>query len=250
VRQKTGIKGHSFFNPEACEAIIEYRERRNAPPTSDKTGDKKIYEKRKTNPNSPLFIKEAISDEYLENHDEKYRKLSSNKISNIYITIVKRAGLETEENAMNTFRSHNMRKYFNATLKNKGMEYDDVEYMMGHTLFGVRNDYDDLDPEVLKERYMERMQHLYIEKELKEELDVTTTPEYQAVVKEKEELQTQVTDVSKGVKYVREMSKEFKGIQDDMSAMINILGREKYKQLKTEIEMRKNEEMMMTEVEA
>lgn len=41
VRQKTGIKAHSFFNPEACEAIIKYCEIRNASPVSDKNGTKK-----------------------------------------------------------------------------------------------------------------------------------------------------------------------------------------------------------------
>lgn len=250
VRQKTGVKAHTFLNPEACEAIFVYREARNALPAADKAWAEKRYEKRKTTPKGPLFIKEAISPKYLEKHDEKYRRLSSDKISNLYITIVKRAGIETDKGIMNTFRSHNMRKLFNSELKNNGMEYDDVEYMMGHTLDGVRSSYDDLDPEVLKERYMQRMHHLYIETERMEEIDVTTTPEYQAVVKEKEELQTQVTDVSKAVAFVREKAKEVKSMQNDIDVMINIFGKEKYEQLKMEVEMKKLQEMMMTEVEA
>lgn len=250
VRQKTGVKAHSFLNPEACKAIFIYREERNALPGADKTWAEKRYEKRKTTSNGPLFIKEAISPKYLEKHYEKYRRLSSDKISNLYITIVKRAGIETDKGIMNTFRSHNMRKLFNSELKNNGMEYDDVEYMMGHTLDGVRSSYDDLDPEILKERYIKRMHHLYIETERMEEIDVTTTPEYQTIVKEKEELQTQVADVSKGVDYVRKMAEEFKGIQADMDVMIDIFGKEKYQQLKMEVEMRKLQEMMIPEVEA
>ena len=82
------------------------------------------------------------------------------------------------------------------------------------------------------------------------EFHLSSCCEYQAVVKEKEELQTQVTDVSKAVAFVREQAKELKGIQNDMDVMIDIFGKEKYQQLKMEVEMRKIEEMMMTEVEA
>lgn len=251
-RGKTDIDYITFLNPEATRAIIEYLEWRDTVPSTNFQRDMDIYEKRKASPESPLLIKGVVSNEYLKDRDEKHRRLTSIKISNTYAVLARRAGVATSKGEMNSFRSHNMRKYFSTTLNDKGLEFIDIECMMAHEQGAVNAAYYKHKPEVLKEKYMKVMSALYIE----EKFDVTATPEYQEVVrekeevvKEKEELLTQVSDVNKAVEFVREKSKEFKNIEENLNMMIDYLGIEKYRELKSKVEIRRSEEAMR-EVEA
>lgn len=71
-------------------------------------------------------------------------------------------------------RSHNSRKWFNSTLKNKGMETDFIEFMMGHKLDSTRGAYWFSDPAELKEQYKKIVQYLTISKMV----DVVESYEY------------------------------------------------------------------------
>jgi len=59
-------------------------------------------------------------------------------------------------------RSHNMRKYFNQTMRESGMPVDLVDYLSGRQETATRAAYHEWKPEKLKEEYMQYMEHLYV----------------------------------------------------------------------------------------
>jgi len=135
-RQKNDNDFITFITPEATDAIKAYLKWRDRP--SEPNDDR---ERRKVTPNSYLFISSKVKEVYLKTGNEEKRKLTARAICNVYDRISTSATISTPRGHYNTFRSHNMRKFFTSMLKNKGCDSDMVEFFCGHTLGETKDAY-------------------------------------------------------------------------------------------------------------
>jgi integrase len=183
-RGKVGRDFITFISPEASNAILKYLEWRNRPPSRYEKSKRLEYEKRKTTPNSSLFIKLKIENKYLDTHDEKIRSMNKSTIGPMYRRIIEQLGIIIPPGEFNILRSHNLRKDFDSHLLNEGMEGDIIEYMMGHRLSGSKSHYYEGDVNKLKKMYAEFVHAVTV----MENRDVEHSNEIQKM-KEKYEIQ-------------------------------------------------------------
>lgn len=205
-RDKTNTDFITFLDPEATTAVLEYLAYRNR--TLDYTDTRREQQLAKQHwveglevkkgrrgkkggkdePNGQyLFIKRQIDDSYLQTKSEKLRKLDVKGLLKAYSEIANKSQKSGGQGVWDLIRSHNIRKFFNSTLKNAGMDSDLVEYMMGHTLGPTKDAYFRGNAELLRRRYTEFMVHLTIQKPL----DVAASPEYQKIEAENRVLKTE-----------------------------------------------------------
>ncbi len=178
----------TFISPEATRAVIKYLEWRDRPPARpDNTRDVTEYEKRRTTTDSFLFVTSKVPPAYLITHDEYIRKCKSDTIIRIYNRMSCNANMCAPKGVYNPVRSHNMRKFFVTNLKNNGCDGDLIEYFVGHTLSGSKNDYYEGNPDELKEIYKQFIPYITIRKDI----DVSESPEYQTIKKENVILQAE-----------------------------------------------------------
>jgi integrase len=178
-RGKSGQDFVTFTSPEASRAIKDYLEYRNRPATTNEKRIVRQRDKQRTYGDAGyLFIKNNIPDKYLDSYDEKLRKLDTKGLINVYKNLSAKAGLSTESGTWNLIRSHNMRKFFNTTLKNAGFDSERVEFFMGHALGGVKGAYYRAEADKLREIYKKFIPYLTIQKEL----DISESQEYQQAV--------------------------------------------------------------------
>ncbi|WP_292467403.1 tyrosine-type recombinase/integrase [Methanolobus sp.] len=186
-RRKVGIDFITFISPEASKAVLNYLEWRDRPPAGSEKCDLLEYEKRKVTPGSYLFIQNKVKKEYLLSQNESIRRLTSENITLLYNRISADLGARAGPGIFNPLRSHNMRKYFNTSLKNEGMDSDLIEYMMGHQLDGSKAAYFEGDPEKLKKIYQKYIPFITIKKEL----DISESPEYTVIKNENDILRAE-----------------------------------------------------------
>lgn len=191
-RQKTDTDFITFLDPEASQAVLDYLVHRNT--TLDYTDNKKLgildkqaWENKGKTGKQYLFIKKLVDNEYLKTRNEELRKLDTKGVLKAYSDIADRAQKSSGRGIWNLIRSHNMRKFFNSTLKNAGMDSERVEFMMGHDLGGTKNAYYRADVKKLKELYATYMVHLTIQKPL----DVAASPEFQKITRDNEVLKAE-----------------------------------------------------------
>ncbi len=184
-REKSGTDFVTFISPEATRAVHEYLQYRNRDAkTPDEYRERQLSKQKVYGNKGYLFIKRSISDEYLENHDEELRKLDTVGLLKAYRTLSERAQKSTEKGVWNLIRSHNMRKFFNTTLKNAGFDSERVEFFMGHTLDGTKGAYYRAEADKLRALYAAFVPYLTIQNEL----DVASSPEYQKLAAENTDL--------------------------------------------------------------
>ncbi len=163
-------KGHefvTFFSPEVCDIIDAYLEQRNAPPVCEgrtcRETVTKAYMKRrydidiengKSKHDLLLFVNNSISAKFLENRDEKYRKISREAVRTMYVTLSNSSELNTAIYEWSTIRSHKMREFFGNTLENNTSKPKLVRHMMGHKSGAVENAYYRPHQETLKKFYV------------------------------------------------------------------------------------------------
>ncbi|KKG05876.1 hypothetical protein DU40_13600 [Methanosarcina mazei] len=135
-----------------------------------------------------LFILSRIPPEYLETKNEELRKFNIHAMLNLYRKISVKAKKNTPEGCWNIIRSHNMRKFFNSTLKNVGADHDFVEFCMGHRLSDTKMAYYEGDPVKLREIYARYIPYLTIQKDL----DITETPDFKRLTEENKDLKALV----------------------------------------------------------
>ena len=187
-RKKTKYDFITFISPEASDVINDYLEWRNREPKRKSHTDiMRGYEKRRVrSDNDYLFIKSQISDDYLKTPKEEDRKLDPLGLMQVFRTISKKMGLESEdEGRWGALRSHNFRKYFNSTLLNNGGDIFFTDYLMGHVVDQTHEAYFKADPEKLRERYMRFVPHLSIEEV---EARVLTSDSYEKLTQDNERL--------------------------------------------------------------
>jgi len=100
----------------------------------------------------------------------------------IYREMSEKARKNTPKNSFNLIRSYKVRAWFNSTLLNAGYDFFHAEEFMGHSLPATQNHYYQTNSEGLKEYYSKFIPYLTIQKDL----DVSTSQEYQAIVRENE----------------------------------------------------------------
>ncbi|WP_406661551.1 tyrosine-type recombinase/integrase [Methanolobus sp. ZRKC3] len=217
-RRKVGVDFITFISPEASRAIIKYLEWRDRAPSGNEQRFLIECEKRKVTDDSYIFIKKSVSRDYLLLRDEDKRKLKAKNIRDVYARLSAQLNAVSPPGVFNLLRSHNMRKYFNTTLKNEGLDGDLIEYFMGHQLDGSKDAYFEGNPEKLKSIYQKYVPHLTISKEL----DISESPEYQKIVSENEVL-TKVT--AQNVVKLDEMTmmnQRIEQMQQDMQKMAEL----------------------------
>jgi site-specific recombinase XerD len=186
-RFKTNHPYITFLTPEATQAVNEYLIYRDALAISNRERDIETYNKRKTTPDSYLFINDRVNDSYLTMTDEslkgisreELRKLKARNFSKRFAKLANKAGYATPEGIYNLIRGHNMRKVMTSILKNKGMDSERVEYMTGHSLGETKNAYYRGCVEDLKAMYVKYIAYLTVT----EKYDVKQSPEYIDMVK-------------------------------------------------------------------
>jgi len=165
-REKVELDFITFLSPEATEAVQDYLSFRSRTSKIATEYRNNQLEKQKIRSDEGyLFVCRNVTDEYLMNHDEELRKINDNTLMHLYRRLAEKAQKTTPSGTWNVIRSHNMRKYFNSTLKNAGCSNTDVELWMGHTIGDTQEAYYEPNAESLKERYIQYMPHLLIQKE-------------------------------------------------------------------------------------
>lgn len=154
----------TFLSPEASEAVQDYIDYRNRIPKMRGKQRGIVHNKRKINSNDDyLFIKDDVPAKYLTTFDEKDRKLNPQGLMDAYRVLAERVGKDTKKGDWQFIRSHTMRKYFNNTLVNEGVDMFFVDFLMGHTVDSTHDAYFKADPEKLKKRYMKYLPYIAIE---------------------------------------------------------------------------------------
>jgi integrase len=187
-RQKTNVDFITFLTPEASRAIFDYLEFRNKKlKNKNKRREIQLSKQYVTSDDDYLFIMQRIPPEYLETKNDELRKFNTHAMLNLYRNISVKAQKNTPEGCWNIIRSHNMRKFFNSTLKNSGADHDFVEYCMGHRLSDTKSAYYEGDPEKLREIYARYIPYLTIQKDL----DISETPDFKRMAEELENLKAE-----------------------------------------------------------
>lgn len=237
-REKTNTDFITFLNPEATAAVLEYlsyrnrrldytdtrREQQLAKQYWDEDWERKNANrgrgrkgKADTKPHGQyLFIKRQIHDNFMKGKNEELRKLDVKGLLKAYSDIANRAQKSGGNGVWDLIRSHNIRKFFNTTLKNAGMDSDLVEYMMGHTLGPTKDAYFRGNAELLRQRYAGFMVHLTIQKPL----DVSTSPEYRKIEAENKVLVAETLKHMVERDELAEMKREMKRMKMDWDVLM------------------------------
>lgn len=206
-RTKTGNSFCTFLSPEATIAVLDYLEFRNR---EGKT--RRCIQHVKQNILSEkdhLFIKRHVAKTFSDTQDDKERALDLEALVKIYRNISTKAKKNTPVGTWNFIRSHNIRKFYNSALYNAGADSFFIEYTMGHALDETRAAYFRAAPEKLKEIYKKYIPYLSIQKEL----DISTSPEFKAIVKENEILKAEaIKNMVEKNEYI-EMQNELKELR-------------------------------------
>jgi integrase len=192
VRIKTKFKFITFLSSEATEHIIEYlayRQRKELE-SMDEDSRKQLAKQRIKGINQYgltgktlmevlpassdfLFIKTAISDEYLIKPDEQLRQLKTDNIDYMYDQINIRSGLATPSGERNIFLSHQLRKFCDNQMVEAKINPDYREFFLAHKPPGSQNNYHKFAQKLdaLKAEYMKCQPYLTIAAEYDAEKD-------------------------------------------------------------------------------
>lgn len=174
-RQKVEVDFITFLTPEASNAVIDYLTfRGRTVKTREKKRVRQVEKQKVFSDSNYLFITRKVVDEFLCDYDDEKRKLDKNTFMKMYRDISEKAQKSATHGNWNIIQSHNIRKFFNSTLLNVGMNFFYIEEMMGHTLPTTQENYYRASPEKLKEIYKKYIPFLMIQKEL----DLSESPEY------------------------------------------------------------------------
>jgi len=183
VRIKTKFKFITFLSSEATEHIIEYLtyRQRKEPESMDEDSRKQLAKQRINGINQYgltgktlmevlpassdfLFIKTAISDEYLIKPDEQLRQLKTDNIDYMYDQINIRSGLATPSGERNIFLSHQLRKFCDNQMVEANINAEYREFFLAHKPPGSQKNYHKFAQKLdaLKAEYMKCQPYLTI----------------------------------------------------------------------------------------
>lgn len=174
TRIKTGVKFTTFLSKESCAAIdsyLEYRSRPSAPKQHILSDD------------NYLFIPHRILKNYKPDDPktEEARKFSEVAFTRMYARLAEKSK-KINPAGFNWCRSHQMRKFFNNTLRLNGLQYGYCEHFLGHKPNAVESAYFQPNPAELKKQYLFYMPYLTIDKNM----NVVDSDEYRLLMDEKD----------------------------------------------------------------
>ncbi len=153
LRIKGKIKHHTFLGNETVTLIERYLAWR------DDT-ENPLYTKRKVyKETDKIFLRENISDKFLETMDDNIRAMQPQTVSKMFIRLSDRLGFNRQDGYYSHIRSHAMRKYFSNAYK--GIDYQYKEHWMGHA-GGVAVRYDTYNAEEGIEYYLQGLDSITI----------------------------------------------------------------------------------------
>jgi len=166
-RQKNNRDFVTFLTPEASTAVLDYLKfRGRQAKTLQQKRSRQLEKQRVRSDKGYLFICQKVPDEFLKTKKEELRKLDEKTVMSMYRKLSEDSQKCAESGIWNIVRSHNIRKFFNSTLKNAGADNFFVEQCMGHVLDSTQTPYFNPDPVGLKEIYKKYAPLLIIQKEL------------------------------------------------------------------------------------
>lgn len=187
-RTKTKVDFITFLTPEASRAVNDYLNYRERDVKNGEERRRPTVEKQKVySIENFLFIGRSIPNSYLKTRDDRTRQIKENSLLQIYFNISEKAQKSTSKGHWNLIRSHNIRKFFNTTLKSAGCDNFHVEFWMGHQIDSSQLPYFLGNPEQEKELYSKYVPYLTIEKAL----DISESAEYQQIKRENQILATE-----------------------------------------------------------
>lgn len=222
-REKNKVDFVTFLTPEASKSVLNYLEHRERETKSNRQErrEKHFKKQRVYNEDGSLFICRYVSDKYLETGDEELRKLKDTTIGEMYRVLCEDAKICADKGVMNTFRSHNLRKYFNNRLIAANCDPMIREFLMGHKISDrTKASYFVADPTELKELYKSFIPFLTIEKPL----DISESPDYLRIKQENQILQaeterhilerSELQELRAEIERIKEMDKERNGVAE------------------------------------
>lgn len=168
----------------------------------------KLYKKRKVySDDGYIFISDNIPDSFLETHDEEIRKLGKSGVGNMFRDIAKESGKHIgAKGDWQYIRSHNMRKYFNTTMRNAGADTDFVEYLMGHNVGQTKTTYFRGNPEKLKRLYMKYVPFLSF---ADTEVRTVESAEYKQLREENAQMQSNLESMQEKLSKIEGFESQF-----------------------------------------
>jgi hypothetical protein len=142
--------------------------------------------------------------------DDSLRKLTVDDVVKLYRFVSERAQKNTPSGDWNVIRSHNMRKYFNSTLRNKGVDASFIEFLMGHSEGRTKEAYYIPNVAELKSQYLKVASYLTIAKDL----DISASPEFKRIKEENELLIVETERVHVERSEYAALKEELKALRD------------------------------------
>ena len=224
-RTKTGVEFTTFFTPETSRAVWQYLKYRRDKKPSQKSAERleQAAKQHITSDEGYLFVVRRVCSDYIidcpphnQVKNEELRKFSTDTFTRMYLRLAEKCQKINPE-GWNVVRSHNMRKFFNNTLRNAEIDRQFCEHMMGHKLNRVEGAYLNLSPEVLKEKYKSCIPYLTIYKDTA----AVDTKEYQELAAERDQLKTKLETVTLERYELEQLKKQlekYREILDDLAA--------------------------------
>ncbi|HOW15047.1 tyrosine-type recombinase/integrase [Methanosarcina sp.] len=197
-RTKTEVDFITFLPKETTRAINSYLQYRERELKANNVVKERSLKKQRITRNSKgeatgyLFIREHVPNKYNETKNEELRQVTHNSYMKIFQQISNKAQKNTAYGDWNLIRSHNLRRYFYSALINAGADIFTVDFLSGHAIPESQFAYIVADPKKLKEKYKKYTAYLTIQKDL----DISTSPEYQAAIDRAEKAEAEAVRVS------------------------------------------------------
>lgn len=172
-RQKTDVDFITFASPECVQAVREWVEVRKI--------EHQVYREKIVNKSGQDIGEDTCKCLFVARRDNSIKPIEKAAFSAIFRKISKKMG-ENYENGLfdfNKVRSHNLRKFFNSSLKNAGVDSDIVESFMAHDIGNTKAAYNFDDVDALKEIYRSNMSRLMVYTESIKILDNESSGEIQ-----------------------------------------------------------------------
>ena len=172
-RQKTDVDFTTFASPEAVEAVRQWLEVRKI--------EHQEYRENVMRKTGNDIGEDTCKCLFVSRRNNNIHPIENDAFGRIFRGISKKMG-ENYTNGkfdFNKVRSHNLRKFFNSTLKNAGIDSDMVEGWMGHELGAVKGAYNFDDAKAMKEIYAKNMGKVMVYTETVRVLDNEAAEEFQ-----------------------------------------------------------------------
>ena len=154
IRIETTNNYFTFSSPESIVSIINYLEDLN------RLHNRKYKTDIEITPKTKLFL------------NNRFKSVDENLITINYRRLNAKAGYKRSDGS-NYIRPHVLRKVFASTLERNKMPHLMTRWLMGHKLYPTTSAYFKADPETLKEEYIQIVEQLNVNQDIKVKTQTT-----------------------------------------------------------------------------